>query len=62
MVSGKPPFTEGDLAYQHLHSEPKPLENASPEFWAIVRRCLQKKRKDRWQKVEEIDEALKALK
>ncbi len=58
-VSGRPPFTEGDLAYQHLHREPDPITDCPPSLWAIIRKCLAKSKDDRWQNAEEIVAALR---
>ena len=30
MISGTPPFTEGDIMYAHLHTQPKPLSEVVP--------------------------------
>ncbi len=54
LASGVVPFAEGDLAYQHLHVEPKPLTGYPPEFVQIVMKCLKKKREERWSSVDEI--------
>jgi len=54
MASGYPPFTEGDLAYHHVFTEAKPLENTPPEFSAVVMKCLAKNPEDRWQSAREI--------
>ena len=61
MASGRPPFTEGDLAYQHLFVEPKPLRDVPESFARIVMKCLAKNKEDRWQSVREIMEELKKV-
>jgi serine/threonine-protein kinase len=61
LASGYPPFVEGDLSYQHLHVEPKPLVGVPDAFAAVVTKCLAKDPNDRWQHVTEIMEALKAV-
>ncbi|MEQ8818993.1 MAG: protein kinase [Sumerlaeia bacterium] len=58
-VNGKPPFTEGDLAYQHIHRDPDRPEGCPDELWEIIAKCLAKDKNDRWSKAEEIVEALK---
>ncbi len=58
MLSGRPPFTEGDLAYQHLHELPGPLEDIPGELWQILERCLAKDREDRWENASALREAL----
>jgi serine/threonine-protein kinase len=54
LAAGFPPFSEGDLAYQHLHVEPKPLTSSPPEFVEIIMKCLKKNRDERWASIEEI--------
>jgi serine/threonine-protein kinase len=61
LFSGRPPFTEGDLAYQHLHVDPKPLAGAPERFWALLDRCLKKKREERWQTVDAMIEVLEEI-
>ena len=48
MLNGKPPFFEGDLAYQHVHNAPKPLEGIPAVMNDIVLKCLMKQRDQRW--------------
>jgi tetratricopeptide (TPR) repeat protein/outer membrane protein assembly factor BamB len=54
LAAGYPPFGEGDLAYQHLHVEPKPLAGYPPEFVEVIMKCLKKNREERWSSVDEI--------
>jgi serine/threonine-protein kinase len=55
MATGRPPFIEGDLAYHHVSTPPKPLSDDVPEaFASIVMKCLEKKPDDRWQSANEI--------
>ncbi len=61
LVNGHPPFMEGDLAYQHLFVEPKPLTNVSPELAEIIMKCLAKEKEKRWQSAEEMLRALDNL-
>jgi tetratricopeptide (TPR) repeat protein len=61
MAGGYPPFTEGDLSYQHLYVEPKPLEGVPEAYAKIVMKALAKKPEDRWQSATEILEALRQL-
>ena len=59
LFNGRPPFTEGDLAYQHIHREPTPIEGLAPGLWDIVSKCLKKKKEDRWETAELIVEEFK---
>ncbi len=62
LISGRPPFTEGDLAYQHLFVEPKPLSKDIPAgFVAIIMKSLAKEKEKRWQNAGEMVTALNAL-
>ncbi|MEN6626738.1 MAG: protein kinase [Candidatus Sumerlaeia bacterium] len=62
MAAGKPPFTEGDLAYQHMFVEPKPLKDVPEDYNAIVMKCLAKDPAQRWQSAKEILAALDEIK
>lgn len=62
LANGRPPFVEGDLSYQHLNAEPKPLQNVPEAYNAVVMKCLAKKREDRWQSMEEIVAVLNRIK
>jgi tetratricopeptide (TPR) repeat protein len=59
-VNGRPPFTQGDLAYQHMHQEPQRPADCPDEVWEVIAKCLAKNKEDRWEKGETIVEALKA--
>lgn len=66
MVSGRPPFIEGDtvqLMYAHVTKPPEPLEEAvastlSPEFRALIERCLLKNPPDRFASMQAVCRAL----
>jgi serine/threonine-protein kinase len=58
MLSGKPPFHEGDLAYQHVHNEPRPLDGVAPAMAEIVLKCLAKDRDRRWKNGSDLAKAL----
>ncbi|MCC6547128.1 protein kinase [Candidatus Sumerlaeota bacterium] len=59
MLNGRPPFTEGDLAYQHINVDPEPIPSVDDELWGIVLKCLQKEKDHRYANAGEIHEALK---
>ncbi|GAB4314471.1 MAG: hypothetical protein Kow0059_06290 [Candidatus Sumerlaeia bacterium] len=61
MLTGKPPFYEGDLAYQHIHKPPPPLEGFDPDLIAIIMRCLEKDRERRFRNGRELCQALTQL-
>lgn len=55
LVSGQPPFHEGNIEYQHIH-HPAPELSAgiTPRLRRIIMRCIEKKPENRFQTVEEI--------
>jgi tetratricopeptide (TPR) repeat protein len=59
LSSGRPPFVEGDLAYQHINVDPKPIEDVPPEWNDIVQKCLAKDREDRWENLEVFSDAVR---
>jgi len=61
LLNGKPPFTEGDLAYQHLHKPPDPIPDCPLPLWEVIAKCLGKEREQRWATADEIVESLKTL-
>ncbi len=48
IIRGRPPFFEGDLAYQHLHVQPEILTEIPEDISNVIMRCLRKKREERW--------------
>jgi len=65
LLTGAVPFKEGDIAYLHMHEEPSRISLKNPEVSKpledIVLRCLKKTPEERYQSVDELLEALKAL-
>lgn len=61
MLSGRPPFTQGDLAYQHLHKEPEPIEGIPVELWTVVSKCLAKEKEQRWENAELIYDSIRDI-
>ncbi len=61
LVNGRPPFTEGDLAYQHVNREPDPPKDCPDELWAVIAKCLQKDKEDRWAQSADIVDALRGV-
>jgi len=66
MITGRVPFTKGDIGYHHIHTPPPKLSailpSVPPEVEKIVMKCIEKRRENRFQNVVELFEALKALK
>lgn len=59
MLTGSPPFIQGDISYHHLYSAPEP-PGISPAVDAIILRCLEKDSSKRFQSVEELSRTLRA--
>ncbi len=62
MATGTLPFTKGDIAYHHLHTEPpnpkKYNKDIPEELAGIILRCLEKKKVDRYSSAQEIKKDL----
>lgn len=65
MLTGEPPFREGDIAYLHMHEEPPKIALKNPEvpepLEDIIMACLRKQPDDRFQLVDELLERLRSL-
>jgi tetratricopeptide (TPR) repeat protein len=64
LLSGEPPFLEGEVLYHHVHTDPRPLKELRPDvpavFGSIIMKCLRKDPADRFQKASDILAALRA--
>lgn len=47
-LMGAPPYTRGDIAYQHVHVPLPPLEGVDPQLERIVRKAASKNMADRY--------------
>jgi len=58
IVTGRPPFVNGDIYYQHLHAKPvfpNEINSSVPEALStIILKCLEKDKAHRYKKAEEI--------
>ncbi|HLG20307.1 MAG TPA: protein kinase [Bdellovibrionota bacterium] len=65
LLVGKPPFTEGEVAYHHLHTPPKPLDQLRQgipgELQGIVSKLLEKNPATRYGTAAEVQVALELL-
>ncbi len=61
LATGRPPFFEGDLSYQHVKVEPKPPEGVPEPLASIIMKCLAKDRDQRWASAEELQKALEQV-
>lgn len=66
MISGRVPFTKGDIGYHHVHTPPPKLSallpSVPPQVEKIVMKCIEKKRENRFQSVSELFDAIRSLK
>ena len=64
-LMGAPPFTKGDIAYQHVHVPLPPMPGVSPDVERIVRRAAAKSMDDRYPSmavmVQELHEVLQRM-
>ncbi|MFC1600733.1 molecular chaperone DnaK [Candidatus Sumerlaeota bacterium] len=61
LFSGRPPYCEGNIEYQHVNAEIPSLSEDVPSLLAeVVYKCMAKKPDDRYQSVAEIEKALQA--
>ncbi|OPZ03882.1 MAG: Serine/threonine-protein kinase pkn5 [candidate division BRC1 bacterium ADurb.BinA292] len=60
LLSGRPPFCEGNVEYHHIHTPPPPLPETAPAaLAAIVYRSIEKKPGERFQTAGEMAQALR---
>lgn len=57
MLTGSPPFLQGDIAYHHLYSSPE-TPNISPSIDAIILQCLEKEPAKRIQSAKALMQVL----
>ncbi|MCX7624725.1 MAG: tetratricopeptide repeat protein [Candidatus Sumerlaeaceae bacterium] len=60
LLAGKPPFREGDIAYQHCRVAARPIPGIPEELNQIILKCLEKDRDQRWASAGELAQALRA--
>ena len=58
-LMGAPPFTRGDIAYQHVHVPLPPLEGVSPEVERIVRKAAGKTMAERYPSLDVMAQELR---
>ncbi len=60
MLTGNPPFYEGNIEYHHLYSRPRPLPDDVPQaLAAIVMKCLEKDPNKRYQSIPQLRQDLR---
>ncbi len=58
LLTGNPPFYQGDITYQIINKKPLPLTGVSPQMNNIVLKCLEKDRKQRFADCEGLMETI----
>jgi serine/threonine-protein kinase len=62
MVTGTPPFCEGNIEYQHIHMDPPPMPaNVDSGVASIILKAVQKKKEDRFRNVRDLMDALAGI-
>lgn len=65
MLTGHPPFTKGDIYYHHLHTPPASPKGSNPalpdRLERMIMTCLEKKKRNRYTKIDNIIEELNAI-
>ncbi len=60
LLTGRPPFYEGNVEYHHIHTPPPPLpESAPPELATIIYKAIEKDRLKRFERAKELAKALR---
>jgi len=58
LLSGNPPFHQGDITYQIINEKPEKIEGISEQMNIILQKCLKKDMKERYSNCEELKKAL----
>jgi molecular chaperone DnaK len=61
LISGRPPFTDGNIEYQHVHTDPSPPEHCPESLRDVIMRSLKKTPAERFLSSEELLAQLKGL-
>ena len=59
VLSGRPPFIEGEILYHHMYTEPEPLSahvRVLPELEELIMRCIAKEKSERIASADRIAE------
>ena len=59
LLTGNPPFYQGDITYQIINETPKPIEGISQQMNDVVLKCLEKDLRKRFGNCKELYDALK---
>jgi len=58
MLTGDPPFTQGDILHQQLTKQPEPIQDALEHLNSVIFKCLEKRKEDRFKSIEELKKVL----
>ena len=62
LISGRPPFTEGNIEYHHVQTEPPPLPDSVPQdLAAVIMKAIKKSPDDRFSDAGEMAQTLQDL-
>ena len=61
MATGELPFTEGNIEYHHVNTEPDPPSSCPPDFSEIIMRCLKKDAAERFQSSGDLEASLREI-
>ncbi len=61
LLSGRLPFSSGDITYQHLHEAAEPITTISRRLWSAIERMIAKDPGQRFQSVDAVITALETL-
>ena len=59
LLTGNPPFYQGDITYQIINETPKPITGVSQQMNRVVLKCLEKDLRKRFGNCKELYDALK---
>jgi serine/threonine-protein kinase len=54
LVTGSPPFSSGNISYQHVHVKPQPPKKVPESLTTIIMKCLEKDPSQRYQNAKEL--------
>ncbi|MFB3896090.1 MAG: protein kinase, partial [bacterium] len=54
LVTGSPPFSSGNISYQHVHVKPHPPKKVPESLTTIIMKCLEKDPSQRYQNAKEL--------
>jgi len=59
LLTGNPPFYQGDIYSQIINEQPEPVHNVSEPLNALILKCIEKEKENRFRNCDELSDALK---